>query len=94
VQVQIQLMTRLAKLEEVVGTAVRDTFRLLVDDAAPIRHAAAELVADLLPDFGERQLQVAVCMCFYFSTSFQASSQAYYTRQVPLRIGGHCSNIC
>jgi hypothetical protein len=60
VHLQIQLMTRLAKLEEVEGTAVRDTFRLLVDDAAPVRHAAAELVADLLPDFGERQLQVSV----------------------------------
>ena len=59
-RLQIQLMTRLAKLEEVEGTAVRDTFRLLVDDAAPVRHAAAELVADLLPDFGERQLQVDV----------------------------------
>ena len=53
-------MTRLAKLGEVEGTAVQDTFRLLVDDAAPVRHAAAELVADLLPDFGERQLQVDV----------------------------------
>lgn len=53
-------MTRLAKLGEVEGTAVRDTFRLLVDDAAPVRHAAAELVADLLPDFGERQLQVDI----------------------------------
>lgn len=65
-RLQIQLMTRLAKLEEVEGTAVRDTFRLLVDDAAPVRHAAAELVADLLPDFGERQLQVNVhaCDCF------------------------------
>ena len=54
-RLQIQLMTVLAKLEEVEGTAVRDTYRLLVDDAAPIRHAAADLVADLLPELGTRQ---------------------------------------
>ncbi len=55
---QIQLMTRLAKLDEVEGTAVRDAYRLLVDDAGPIRHAAADLVADLLEELGSRQLQV------------------------------------
>ncbi len=55
---QIQLLTRLVKLDEVEGSAINDTYRLLVDEAGPIRHAAANLVANLLPSLGERQLVV------------------------------------
>lgn len=53
---QIQLMTRLAALEEVEGTAMQDVYRLLVDDSAAVRHAAADLVADLLPSHGRKLL--------------------------------------
>ena len=57
---QIQLMTRLAALEEVEGTAMQDVYRLLVDDSGAVRHAAATLVADLLPSHGRRLLAVQV----------------------------------
>jgi len=35
---------------------VTDVYRLLVDDSAAIRHAAGDLVADLLEEQGSRQL--------------------------------------
>ena len=38
---------------------VTDVYRLLVDDSAAIRHAAGDLVADLLEDQGSRQLAQA-----------------------------------
>lgn len=53
---QVQLVTSLVKLEEIEPEAVREVYRLLVDSAAGIRHAAAGLVAGLLEDQGARFL--------------------------------------
>ncbi len=55
-EVQVQLVTTLVKVEEVEPDAVREVYRLLVDSAAGIRHAAADLVADLLEEQGARFL--------------------------------------
>lgn len=52
-------MTQLVKLEELEHTAVRDVYRLLVDDSPAIRRAAAELVAGSLEEQGRRQLDLA-----------------------------------
>ena len=57
---QIELMTRLAALGEVEGTAMQDVYRLLVDDSAAVRRAAANLVADLLPSHGRKMLMSQV----------------------------------
>lgn len=53
---QVQLLTLLVRLEEVPAKQVRDVYKLLLDDSYAIRHAAAELVADMLEESGERHL--------------------------------------
>ena len=53
---QVQLLTLLVRLEEVPGKQVRDVYKLLLDDSYAIRHAAAELVADMLEESGRRHL--------------------------------------
>lgn len=53
---QVQLLTLLVRLEEVPGKQVRDVYKLLLDDSYAIRHAAAELVADMLEESGQRHL--------------------------------------
>lgn len=53
---QVQLLTLLVQLEEVPGKQVRDVYKLLLDDSYNIRHAAAELVADMLEESGQRHL--------------------------------------
>ena len=63
---QVQLLTVLVRLEEVPASQVRDVYKLLLDDSYAIRHAAAELVTDMLEESGQRHLaQVSphqVCM--------------------------------
>lgn len=44
------------RLEEVPAKQVRDVYKLLLDDSYAIRHAAAELVADMLEESGQRHL--------------------------------------
>jgi len=46
----------------VCSLQVTDVYRLLVDDSAAIRHAAGDLVADLLEEQGSRQLAQACLM--------------------------------
>ncbi|DBA75127.1 hypothetical protein WJX77_008338 [Trebouxia sp. C0004] len=52
----VQLLTVLVRLEEVPGHQVRDVYKLLLDDSYAVRHAAAELVADMLEESGQRHL--------------------------------------
>ena len=40
---------------------VREVYRLLVDSSAPIRHAAAELVAGMLEEQGRRFMAQVTC---------------------------------
>lgn len=53
---QVQLLTLLVRLEEVPGKQVRDVYKLLLDDSYALRHAAAELVADMLEESGQKHL--------------------------------------
>ena len=55
-KVQVQLLTLLVRLEEVPGKQVRDVYKLLLDDSYALRHAAAELVADMLEESGQKHL--------------------------------------
>lgn len=55
-RVQVQLLTVLVRLEEVSASQVRDVYKLLLDDSHAIRHAAAELVTDMLEESGQRHL--------------------------------------
>lgn len=58
---QVQLLTVLVRLEEVPPAQVRDVYKLLLDDSHAVRHAAAELVTDMLEESGQRHLaQVTV----------------------------------
>ncbi len=66
---QVQLLTVLVRLEEVPAKQVRDVYKLLLDDSYAVRHAAAELVTDMLEESGQRHLaQVAltalILLCF------------------------------
>jgi len=59
----------LVRLEEVPGHQVRDVYKLLLDDSYAVRHAAAELVADMLEESGQRHLAQVItspCYCFCF----------------------------
>ena len=63
--VQVQLLTVLVRLEEVPAKQVRDVYKLLLDDSYAVRHAAAELVADMLEESGQRHLaQVTQLIAF------------------------------
>ena len=53
---QVKLLTVLVRLEEVPANQVRDVYKLLLDDSYAVRHAAAELVADMLEESGQRHL--------------------------------------
>lgn len=53
---QVQLLTVLVRLEEVPAKQVRDVYKLLLDDSYAVRHAAAELVSDMLEESGQRHL--------------------------------------
>lgn len=53
---QVQLLTVLVRLEEVPLSQVRDVYKLLLDDSHAVRHAAAELVTDMLEESGQRHL--------------------------------------
>lgn len=55
----VQLLTVLVRLEEVPAKQVRDVYKLLLDDSYAVRHAAAELVADMLEESGQRHLAQA-----------------------------------
>lgn len=46
----------LVRLEEVPAVQVRDVYKLLLDDSYAVRHAAAELVTDMLEESGQRHL--------------------------------------
>ncbi|KAL3143333.1 hypothetical protein ABBQ38_002169 [Trebouxia sp. C0009 RCD-2024] len=52
----VQLLTVLVRLEEVPLSQVRDVYKLLLDDSHAVRHAAAELVTDMLEESGQRHL--------------------------------------
>ena len=52
----MQLLTVLVRLEEVPAKQVRDVYKLLLDDSYAVRHAAAELVTDMLEESGQRHL--------------------------------------
>lgn len=53
---QIELVTKLVRLDVFGGDEVAGVYRLLVDDSHAIRHAAAELVANSLGNQGARYL--------------------------------------
>ncbi len=55
----------LVRLEEVPGHQVRDVYKLLLDDSYAVRHAAAELVADMLEESGQRHLAQVITSPFY-----------------------------
>ena len=67
-KVQVQLLTLLVRLEEVPGKQVRDVYKLLLDDSYALRHAAAELVADMLEESGQKHLG-QVRLHVFFSNS-------------------------
>lgn len=55
-RLQVQLLTELVRQGEVAHSEVSTVYKLLVDDAPAIRHAAAELVAQLLEELGQAHL--------------------------------------
>ena len=63
---QVQLLTVLVRLEEVPAKQVRDVYKLLLDDSYAVRHAAAELVADMLEESGQRHLAQVSCSPYLF----------------------------
>lgn len=67
---QVQLLTVLVRLEEVPLSQVRDVYKLLLDDSHAVRHAAAELVTDMLEESGQRHLaQVMIFSSFNLLSS-------------------------
>lgn len=76
---QVQLLTALVRLEEVPPAQVRDVYKLLLDDSHAVRHAAAELVTDMLEKSGQRHLAQVIhhsCIhCFSISVSICHSAQ-------------------
>ena len=54
----------LVRLEEVPGHQVRDVYKLLLDDSYSVRHAAAELVVDMLEESGQRHLAQVITSLF------------------------------
>lgn len=62
--IQVQLLTVLVRLEEVPPAQVRDVYKLLLDDSHAVRHAAAELVTDMLEESGQRHLAQVILPCF------------------------------
>ena len=59
---QVQLLTVLVRLEEVPPAQVRDVYKLLLDDSHAVRHAAAELVTDMLEESGQRHLAQVIVL--------------------------------
>ena len=59
---QVQLLTVLVRLEEVPPAQVRDVYKLLLDDSYAVRHAAAELVTDMLEESGQRHLAQVIIL--------------------------------
>ncbi|KAK9814838.1 hypothetical protein WJX72_012382 [[Myrmecia] bisecta] len=55
----VRLLTMMVKLEEIPHGQVKEVYQLLLDDSHQLRHAAAELVSDLLVELGQHQLTQA-----------------------------------
>lgn len=76
---QVQLLTVLVRLEELPPAQVRDVYKLLLDDSHAVRHAAAELVTDMLEESGQRHLAQVVALLTF---NLASSSLPYYARNV------------
>ncbi len=85
----------LVRLEEVPGHQVRDVYKLLLDDSYAVRHAAAELVADMLEESGQRHLAQVItspfhCCCFLSLGTLDEGSAGPCLR--PLWSASDCSS--